>query len=124
MTNDTDQGTYARLSALTCAEPGAAPMATPEGRNPQKRVQVSPDGRDLLITSFDTGEIAIAAVDELRRPTKIAVEKGPMGISFGATGLAYVMNHDQGTVSVIDLPGRRVERSFATARGPETLAAY
>lgn len=97
---------------------------TPEGRNPQKRVQVSPDGRYLLITSFDTGEIAIAPLSNLRDQTKLPVEKGPMGITFANDTEAYVMNHDQGTVSVVDVPGRKVLRSFATARGPETLALY
>lgn len=97
---------------------------TPEGRNPQKRVQVSPDGSDLLITSFDSGEIAIAPLADLHSQTRLAVEKGPMGITFTEGGVAYVMNHDQGTVSVVDVPGRRILRTFATARGPETLAVY
>jgi YVTN family beta-propeller protein len=98
--------------------------ATPEGRNPQKRVQVSPDGRHALITSFDTGEIAIAPIDNLREQTRLPVEKGPMGITFASDSEAYVMNHDQGTVSVVDVPGRRVVASFATAKGPETLAVF
>ncbi len=98
--------------------------ATPEGRNPQKRVQVSPDGSDLLITSFDTGEIAIAPLSDLRAQTRLAVEKGPMGITFADAGTAYVMNHDQGTISVVDVPARRVLQTFATARGPETLAVF
>jgi hypothetical protein len=34
------------------------------------------------------------------------------------------MNHDQGTISVVDVPARRVLRTFATARGPETLAVF
>ncbi len=97
---------------------------TPEGRNPQKRVQVSPDGHDLLITSFDTGEIAIAPLDDLRNQTLITVEKGPMGITFSDAGTAYVMNHNQGTVSVVDVPGRRILKTFETARGPETLAVF
>lgn len=98
--------------------------ATPEGRNPQKRVQVAPDGATLLITSFDTGEIAIAPLSDLRSQTKLTVDKGPMGITFADAGLAYVMNHDQGTISIVDVPGRRVMQTFATARGPETLAVY
>lgn len=97
---------------------------TPEGRNPQKRVQVSPDGGHLLITSFDSGEIAIAPLADLRSQTRLAVEKGPMGITFASESIAYVMNHDQGTISVVDVPGARILRTFATARGPETLGVY
>ena len=98
--------------------------ATPEGRNPQKRVQVSPDGSHLLITSFDTGEIAIVPLADLHSQTRLTVEKGPMGITFASDGMAYVMNHDQGTVSMVDVPGRRITGAFATAKGPETLAIY
>ncbi|MFM9970363.1 MAG: YncE family protein [Burkholderiales bacterium] len=97
---------------------------TPEGRNPQKRVQVSPDGSHLLITSFDSGEIAIAPLADLRSQTKLTVEKGPMGITFANERLAYVMNHDQGTISIVDVPRRCIVNTFATARGPETLAVY
>ncbi len=98
--------------------------ATPPERNPQKRVRVSPDGRELLVTSFNTGEIVIAPVDDLRAQTKLAVEKGPMGITFADPRLAYVTNHDQGTVCVVDVPNRAVIGKFSTAPGPETMALY
>jgi len=97
---------------------------TPEGRNPQKRVRVSPDGRWLLLTSFNTGEIAIAPCEDPRSQTLIQVGKGPMGITFADADTAYVMNHDQGSISLVDVPGRRVVARFETAPGPETLAIY
>lgn len=99
-------------------------VATAPEKNPQKRVKVSPDGRHLLITSFNTGEIAIAAVGSLREQTRIQVEKGPMGITFASADRAYVMNHDQGTIAVVDIPNRAVISTFATAPGPETMALY
>lgn len=98
--------------------------ATAQEKNPQKRVKVSPDGRHLLITSFNTGEIAIAAVANLREQTRLQVEKGPMGITFASPERAYVMNHDQGTISVVDVPKRAVIGKFSTAPGPETMALY
>lgn len=112
------------LDAVIATVPLEGFAVTPEGRNPQKRVQISPDGRDLLITSFNTGEIAIASLEEPDRQTVLAVEKGPMGIAFASAGLAYVMNHDQGSVSVVDVPNRRIVGSFITAAGPETMALY
>ncbi len=98
--------------------------ATAADKNPQKRVKVSPDGTYVLITSFSTGEIAIAPVANLRDQTRLQVEKGPMGITFGSAERAYVMNHDQGTISVVDVPGRAVIGKFSTAPGPETMALY
>jgi DNA-binding beta-propeller fold protein YncE len=98
--------------------------ATPAERNPQKRVRVSPDGRWLVISSFNTGQIAILPADDLRAQRLIAVEKGPMGVTFADARTAYVMNHDQGSISVIDVPAGVVAGRFETAPGPETLALY
>lgn len=95
---------------------------TPEGRNPQKRVQVSPDNRYLVISSFNTGEIAIAPVADPRDQRLIAVEKGPMGITFADTRVAYVMNHDHGSISIVDIEAGAVVGRFETAPGPETMA--
>jgi YVTN family beta-propeller protein len=38
--------------------PGLAP--TPEGKNPQKRIRVTPDGAYVVISSFATGQVVIA----------------------------------------------------------------
>jgi YVTN family beta-propeller protein len=97
---------------------------TPAEKNPQKRVKVAPDGKHLLITSFNTGEIAIAPVADLGAQTRVAAEKGPMGITFADANRAYVMNHDQGSISVVDLPTRSVVGKFSTAPGPETMALF
>ena len=97
---------------------------TPTEKNPQKRVKVSPDGQYVLVTSFNSGEIAIASVADLGAQRKLAVERGPMGITFIDAERAYVMNHDQGTVSIVDVPNARIIGAFSTAPGPETLALY
>ena len=68
--------------------------------------------------------VAIAALADPHHQTRLTVEKGPMGITFANAATAYVMNHDQGTVSIVDVPGRRITGSFATEKGPETLAVY
>ena len=87
----------------------------------------APANADAVIEKLSTredGEIAIAALAEPHNQTRLTVEKGPMGITFANATTAYVMNHDQGTVSIVDVPGRRITGSFATEKGPETLAVY
>ncbi len=95
---------------------------TPPERNPQKRVRVSPDGRWLLLTSFNTGEIVILPGNDLRAQRLFSVEKGPMGITFADSNHAFVMNHDQGTVWLINVQSGQLVDRFVTAAGPETLA--
>jgi YVTN family beta-propeller protein len=113
-----DTATDAPIATVPIA--GFAP--TPEGKNPQKRVQVSPDGRYVLVTSFATGEIAIAPIERLGDQTLVAVEKGPMGIAFADARHAFVMNHDAGTVSLVDVIDAKIVDRFATQPGPETMA--
>ena len=97
---------------------------TPADRNPQKRVRLSPDGAWVLVSSFSTGEIAVAPSHDLHAMTRITVEKGPMGITFIDAGTACVMNHDQGSISVVDVRRGVVIDRFETAAGPETLALF
>lgn len=97
---------------------------TPADRNPQKRVKVAPDGRHLLMTSFNTGQIVIAPTANLTDQATLEVEKGPMGITFSGPDRAYVMNHDQGSISMVDINARRVIGRFETLPGPETLALF
>jgi len=94
------------------------------GKNPQKRIQVAPDGKRLVISSFATGEIAIVDTADLSRQRRLVVENGPMGITFDGPSRAYVMNHDQGSIMQIDLDTATVLRRFETGAGPETMAMF
>ncbi|MDB5805261.1 MAG: hypothetical protein JWN73_2583 [Betaproteobacteria bacterium] len=95
-----------------------------EGKNPQKRVKVSPDGKLLVISNFSSGEIAIVDAADLSSQRLLKVEKGPMGISFVSGTRAYVMNHDQGSIMLVDLQAAAILSRFETAAGPETMALF
>ena len=45
-----------------------------------------------------------------------------MGITFADSNHAFVMNHDQGTVWLINVQSGQLVDRFVTAAGPETLA--
>jgi YVTN family beta-propeller protein len=89
------------------------------------RLRVSPDNRHLVV-SFNVSRVA-AVIDtqEPERQHLFKLDKGPMGIAFGA-GLnqAFVTNHDEGTISVIDLAAMKPAGQFKTRLGPEALAFY
>ena len=89
------------------------------------RLRVSPDNRYLVI-SYNVSRLA--AVIDTREPERqylFELEKGPMGIAFGADlNQALVTNHDEGTISVIDLGAMKPAGQFKTHLGPETMAFY
>jgi YVTN family beta-propeller protein len=89
------------------------------------RLRVSPDNRHLVI-SFNVSRVAaVIDTEEPERQHLFKLEKGPMGIAFGADGQqAFVTNHDEGTISVIDLAAMQLAGSIKTHIGPEAMAFY
>ena len=85
----------------------------------------SPDGKYFVTMNLDS-QINIMDAANLRGPqTVLKVGRNPMGFAFSADGATMLAaNHGDGTVSVIDLPSRRVVRSFAGGTGIETLTWY
>ncbi len=60
----------------------------------------------------------MAPSHDLHAMARITVEKGPMGITFIDAGTACVMNHDQGSISVVDVRRGVVIDRYETAAGP------
>ncbi len=89
------------------------------------RLRVSPDNRYLVI-SFNVARMA--AVIDTEAPERqhlFKLDKGPMGIAFGADlSHAFVTNHDAGTISVIDLKEMQLAGAIKTHMGPEVMAFY
>jgi YVTN family beta-propeller protein len=84
----------------------------------------SPDGRWLLTLAGSVVNVFDAR--NLDAPPRVlTVGSFPMGFAFAADGrTAVVANHDDGTVSVIDLERAAVTRTVAAGRGVETLTFY
>ena len=89
------------------------------------RLRVSPDNR-YLVVSYNVSRIA--AVIDTEAPERqhlVKLDKGPMGIAFGADlHHAFVTNHDAGTISVIDLKTMQLAGAIKTHMGAETMAFY
>jgi DNA-binding beta-propeller fold protein YncE len=89
------------------------------------RLRVSPGNRHVVVTYNTAGMAAVLDTGDLRRQRLFKVEQGPMGIAFPDQGsLAFIANHNQGSVSVIDLETMKLAHRFDTHKGAETLAFY
>jgi DNA-binding beta-propeller fold protein YncE len=89
------------------------------------RLRVTPDNRHLVMTFHVTGQAAVFDTEDLRRQHVFASGKGTMGIAFQDAGSkAFVTNHDEGSISIIDLEGMRIEGKIPTRMGPEMIACY
>ncbi|HEX4055946.1 MAG TPA: YncE family protein [Tepidisphaeraceae bacterium] len=89
------------------------------------RLRVTPDNRHVVMTFHVTGQVAVFDTQDLTRQHVIASGKGTMGIAFqDAGGRAFVTNHDEGSISVLDLGDRRIEGRIPTRMGPEMIACY
>jgi DNA-binding beta-propeller fold protein YncE len=82
----------------------------------------APDNSLIGVTSLQSGTVSL--VDPLfRRQTAIAVGAQPMDMAFRGDEL-FVACQGDGSVHVIDLPGRRHKASFMAGTGCETLAFF
>jgi YVTN family beta-propeller protein len=84
----------------------------------------SPDGKWLLTLAGST--VSIFDAQDLRAGQRVlTVGSFPMGFAFSADGkTAIVGNHDDGTVSVIDLATAKVTKTVPAGTGVETLTFY
>jgi YVTN family beta-propeller protein len=89
------------------------------------RLKLSPDNKTLVVTYNLARKAALLDTEDLGSQRILPLEKGPMGIAFPDQGdTAFVTNHDEGSVTLLDLKSKKVAGRFATKMGPETLAFF
>ena len=84
----------------------------------------SPDGRYLVVTSFDAplGTIFDAKLETQRL---LQLGRGPMNMAFHADGrILLTANHNAGSLAVVDLEQGEVLRTVPAGVGVETLSFY
>lgn len=83
------------------------------------------DGTRVVTSNYSSAVVNVLEAENLRGSQQLLiVEKGPMGFAFAEDRrTALVANHDNGTVSVLDLEGK-VLGDFDSGIGVETLAFY
>jgi YVTN family beta-propeller protein len=82
----------------------------------------APDNSLLAVTSLNSGTVSL--IDpSFTRQTAIKVGSQPMDMAFHGDDL-FVACQGDGSVHVIDIPGRRWKASFAAGTGCESLAFF
>ena len=90
------------------------------------RLAVSSDGRTLAAAAYHHDTLMLVDLHQSERQVAILTGAGPMALEFApqdATRL-YLSNHDEGTVSVVDLDAGRIEHTFVCGRGIEALRFF
>jgi DNA-binding beta-propeller fold protein YncE len=84
------------------------------------------DGSTLVVVSVNDRTATLLNATDWRAPqTVLKVGSAPFGIAFTADKKsAFISNHGDGTISVIDLQSKQVANSFAAGKGIETLSFY
>jgi len=97
-----------------------------KGADGEFRVKYSPDGSEVVTTALNSPVANLLKASDLHgEQIVLTVGKVPMGISFAADGrTALVMNHGEGTVSVVDFKEGRVAGKFDAGTGIENAAYY
>jgi YVTN family beta-propeller protein len=89
------------------------------------KLMFPPDGRTLVVVSYQTGLAWVIGADDYRKQTPIAVAKGPFGIAFAPDSrTALVASHDSGLITRIDLEAKAATDAFDGGAGIECLAYY
>jgi len=107
-------------------EEGTVQLVRPAVAHRSSGVFVTQDDRLVLAVNPDQNTVSIfdAQYDQLPRVCEIPVGEDPRSVTALPTGTkAYVANAGSGTVSVIDLPGKRVVRTIGVGTEPRGLCA-
>ena len=87
------------------------------------RLKFTPDGRLVLISDLDAGDLVVIDAASRKEVKRIALGKAPEGIVVVPDGArAYVAVAGDGAVAVVDLTSLAVTRRIETGRGPDGMA--
>jgi len=88
------------------------------------RLRVSPDGAVLCVAAYHYERLFLIDVADTRQQKAVQTGKGPMALAFDpAKGKTlYLSNHDEGTMSIVDVAQGRILRTFPCGDGVESMA--
>ncbi|WP_082771647.1 YncE family protein [Burkholderia sp. PAMC 26561] len=91
---------------------------------PAQIARYSPDGRYLVVTSFEEPLATIFDAD-LGRQRIVHVGNGPMNMAFHADcKTVLIANQNEGSLCIVDLDAAEVLRSMPVGEGVETLSFF
>jgi YVTN family beta-propeller protein len=126
---DNDRSDIHVIDTATDREVDRVPLVMHPPTNPKRsrlaKLMFSPDGKTLVVVSYQTGLAWVIDAADYRRQTPIAVAKGPFGIAFTPDSrTALVASHDSGLITRIDLEAKKATDAFDGGAGIECLAYY
>lgn len=88
------------------------------------RLRVSPDGAVLCVAAYHYDRLFVIETADTRRQKAVHTGKGPMAMAFDPADAKtlYLSNHDEGTMSVVDVAEAQIVRSFECGEGVESMA--
>jgi YVTN family beta-propeller protein len=93
------------------------------GTKRSNRLKFTPDGKWVLISDLDGGELVVVDAAARRETQRIAMGKTPEGILMAKDGSkAYVAVAGDNKVAVLDLKTMKVTASLDTGKGPDGMA--
>jgi len=93
------------------------------GTKRSNRLKFTPDGKHVLITDLDAGELVVLDAQTRKEVKHIKLGRGPEGILMIPDGsLAYVAVAGDNTIAVVDLKTWDVTGHITTGTGPDGMA--
>jgi hypothetical protein len=92
---------------------------------PAQIFRFTPDGTQLLASSFSEPLLRIMPADDLNSQQTLAIGEGPMDMAFDPNGeTVWGANHNAGTISVVWINPLQELHRFSVGKGVETLEFY
>ncbi len=87
------------------------------------RLCTSPDGTLLCVAAYHFDMLFLIEIDEPATQRVLPTGKGPMAMAFDPLEPRhlYLSNHDEGTISVIDVEQAEILRTFSCGEGIESM---
>jgi YVTN family beta-propeller protein len=93
------------------------------GTKRSNRLKFTPDGKRVLISDLDAGEIVVVDVTTRKETQRVAVGKSPEGILMAKDGSkAYCAVTGDNKIAVLDLAAMKVTGHLETGKGPDGMA--
>jgi YVTN family beta-propeller protein len=87
------------------------------------RLKITPDGRRVLITDLEAGDLVILDRESRKEIKRIAVGKSPEGILIPPDGSrAYIAVNGDNFIAVLDLKTLEVTQRISPGKGPDGMA--
>jgi YVTN family beta-propeller protein len=114
---------FVALFLLVCVPEEARAEYTLFEAGPVRPLALSPDGLTLFVCNAPDGQLEIFSVtpNELVHVGAVPVGLEPVAVAARTNGEVWVVNHLSDSISIVDVPGRRVTRTLLVGDEPRDI---